>query len=152
MPATKYNPDLIKKFQTLVDKWNPFKYKGRGSDNRILDEFFDKGYIVSLSIHLKLSRSTIREYREKHPAFQEVFDEWQHKRDYFFLKLARIYHTREKQTAQWIYISKNILGWSDNPTNTDQDDNTLPQLIKVIEASAKKISDSKKKKAPRSKK
>ena len=151
MPATKYNPELLKKFQTLVDKWEPFKHRGRGRDEKILDSFFDLGYQSSIAFHLSVSRKRIKDYRDKHPAFKEVYEEWLRKRDHYFMKLARIYHSRDKHTAQWIYISKNILGWSDNPTNTN-DDNTLPELIKVIEDSARKISAQKKKKTRGSKK
>lgn len=144
MPATKYNSELIHKFESIIKEWDPFVNK---DDSKILDEFFDKGFVGSIGFHLGLSRPTLKNYCDKYPAFKELYEQWLRKRDYFFLKLARIYHKKPANTAQWIYLSKNILGWSDKPTNTEDDDNSIPLLIKVIESSARKISIKKRKKA-----
>jgi len=150
MPAkTKYTPELLKKFRSLVDKWDPFRFRGKDKDTKTVDEFFDKAYVVSLAVHLGVYRARIREYREKHEDFKEIYNKWIDKRDHYFHKIARLYSDRP---AQWIYISKNILGWSDNPSHTEEDDNTLPLLIRAIEASADKIKTQKKKPASRRKK
>ncbi len=32
MPPTKYTPELQEHFRTLVENWNPFRYRGKGKD------------------------------------------------------------------------------------------------------------------------
>lgn len=142
MPAkSKCTPELLSKFEELVENWDPFKYK---ADRKILSEFSDLGYQHSIAFHLEISRPRVRDYKNKYPEFKEIYEKWLQKRDHYFTKLAEIYLHKDKNNVQWIWISKNILGWSDQPTSAEDDDNSIPDLIKAIQDSAKKIEEAKK--------
>jgi len=101
---TKLNREMIVKLNSLVDKWNPdFK-----DSKQALVEFFCFCGLDQVAGALGIYRDKIRDYKKKSGKFRIAIDNWETKRNDFFLRLAPFC-----RPAIWIFLSKNFLHYTD---------------------------------------
>lgn len=97
---TKCTENLLKRFDKLINKWQPKSEK----------KFFELCSIECVAYKLGLTRISIWTYTKENQAFFNILKRWETKRDSAFLNLIPKW---KKNPALWIFLAKNFLGYSD---------------------------------------